>query len=90
MEAERAYNSGHRRCTAAKADMPIVLALVCRDCFVCRPGFFDWDSVLLPITSAFLMLTLVVLGFGAKQHQRYGPFVAGVVASAAILTGGSF
>jgi len=46
MGAERAYNSGHRRCAAAKADVPIVLALVCRDCFVSRTRFFDWDSVL--------------------------------------------
>lgn len=52
-----------------------------------RFGFLIGTAYLLPITSAFLMLTLAVLGFGAKQRQRYGPFVAGVVASSAILVG---
>src|SRR5882724_2109196 len=50
-------------------------------------GFLIGTAYLLPITSAFLILTLAVLGFSAKQRQRYGPFVAGVVASAAILVG---
>jgi len=34
-----------------------------------------------------LILTPAVLWFNAKQRQGYGPFVAGVVASAAILVG---
>ena len=50
-------------------------------------GFLIGTAYLLPITSAFLILTLAVLGFSAKQRQGYGPFVAGVVASAAILVG---
>jgi mercuric ion transport protein len=52
-------------------------------------GFLIGTAYLLPITSAFLILTLAVLAFSAKQRQGYGPFVAGVVASAAIL-GGKF
>ena len=50
-------------------------------------GFLIGTAYLLPITSAFLILTLAVLGFNAKQRLGYGPFVAGVVASAAILVG---
>ena len=50
-------------------------------------GFLIGTAYLLPITGAFLILTLVVLGFRATQRRGYGPLVAGVVASAAILIG---
>src|SRR5438034_7005459 len=50
-------------------------------------GFLIGTAYLLPITSAFLILTLAVLGFNAKQRQGYSPFFAGVVASAAIVVG---
>lgn len=50
-------------------------------------GFLIGTAYLLPITSAFLILTLAVLGLGAKRRQGYGPLVAGVFASAAILIG---
>ena len=50
-------------------------------------GFLIGTAYLLPITGAFLMLTLAVLGLGAKQRQGYGPFIAGVLASTAILIG---
>jgi len=53
-------------------------------------GFLIGTAYLLPITSAFLVLTLAVLGLRAKQRHGYGPFVAGVVASAAILIGKFF
>jgi mercuric ion transport protein len=48
-------------------------------------GFLIGTAYLVPITSAVLILTLAVLGFGARQRRGYGPFVVGVVASAAIL-----
>ena len=50
-------------------------------------GFLIGTAYLLPITSAFLILTLAVLGLGAKRRQGYGPLVAGVFASVAILIG---
>src|SRR5216684_2923410 len=53
-------------------------------------GFLIGTAYLLPITSAFLILTLAVLGLRAKQRQGYGPFVAGVVASTAVLMGKFF
>ena len=53
-------------------------------------GFLIGTAYLVPITSAFLILTLAVLGFRARQRHGYGPFVACVVASAAILIGKFF
>jgi mercuric ion transport protein len=53
-------------------------------------GFLIGTAYLLPITSAFLILTLAVLGFRAEQRRGYGPLVAGVVASAAVLIGKFF
>src|SRR6266571_6095721 len=53
-------------------------------------GFLIGTAYLLPITSAFLALTLAVLGLGAKQRHGYGPFVTGVVASAGVLIGKFF
>ena len=38
-------------------------------------GFLIGTAYLLPITSAFLMLTLAVLGFLARQRRGYGPLV---------------
>ena len=52
-------------------------------------GFLIGTAYLLPITGAFLILTLAVLGLRAKQRRGYSPLVAGVVASAAVL-GGKF
>jgi len=53
-------------------------------------GFLIGTTYLLPITAAFLILTLAVLGFRAKQRRGYGPLVAGVFASAAVVTGKFF
>ena len=53
-------------------------------------GFLIGTAYLLPLTGAFLILTLAVLGFRAKQRHGYGAFVTGVVASAAILIGKFF
>ena len=53
-------------------------------------GFLIGTAYLFPITGAFLILTLAVIGLRAKRRQGYGPLVAGVVASAAILIGKFF
>lgn len=48
-------------------------------------GFLVGTAYLLPITSAFLILTVAVLGFRARQRRGFGPFVIGLVASVAVL-----
>ena len=50
-------------------------------------GFLVGTAYLLPITSAFLTLTVAVLGFRARQRRGFGPFLIGLVASGAVLTG---
>ena len=50
-------------------------------------GFLISPKYLLPFTIAFLMLTLGVLAFRAKQRGGYRPFLLGLVGSAAILIG---
>jgi mercuric ion transport protein len=50
-------------------------------------GFLIGTAYLLPITSAFLVLTLAVLGFRANQRRGYRPLLAGSVGSAAVLVG---
>jgi mercuric ion transport protein len=50
-------------------------------------GFLIGTTYLLPITSVFLILTLAVLGFRARQRRGFGPFLIGLVASAAVLIG---
>jgi mercuric ion transport protein len=46
-------------------------------------GFLIGTVYLLPITSAFLILTVAVLGFRARQRRGFGPFLIGLVASGA-------
>ena len=50
-------------------------------------GFLIGTAYLLPITGAFLVLTLAVLGFRANQRRGYRPLLAGVVGSAAVVIG---
>lgn len=50
-------------------------------------GFLVGTAYLLPITSAFLILTVAVLGFRARQRRGFGPFLIGLIASAAVLSG---
>jgi hypothetical protein len=50
-------------------------------------GFLVGTAYLQPITSAFLILTVAALGFRARQRRGFGPFLIGLVASAAVLTG---
>ena len=50
-------------------------------------GFLIGTAYLLPITSAFLVLTLAILGFGATKRRGFGPLLAGAFGSAAVLIG---
>jgi len=50
-------------------------------------GFLIGTTYLLPITTAFFVLTLAVLGFRAKQRRGYGPLLLGLVASVSVLLG---
>ena len=50
-------------------------------------GFLIGTTYLLPITSAFLILTLAVIGFRAKERRGYRPLIFGAVGSAAVLIG---
>ena len=50
-------------------------------------GFLIGTTYLLPITGAFLTLTLVVLGFQAMRRRGLGPFLIGLVAAAMVLMG---
>jgi len=50
-------------------------------------GFLIGTTYLLPITLAFLILTLAVLGFRAKRRQGHGPLLLGLIASVLVLLG---
>src|SRR6516162_8310606 len=50
-------------------------------------GFLISTAYLLPLTLAFLSLTLVALAFRAKNRRGFGPFLMGLVAAIAILLG---
>jgi mercuric ion transport protein len=50
-------------------------------------GFLVSATYLLPFTIAFLILTLGVLAYRAKERRGYGPFLLGVLAAAAVLIG---
>ncbi len=50
-------------------------------------GFLISATYLLPLTIAFLSLTLGVLGFRASQRRGFGPVTLGLLASSAVLIG---
>jgi hypothetical protein len=50
-------------------------------------GFLISTAYLLPITIAFLIATVFVLAFRAKQRRGFGPLLLGIAASAAVLIG---
>jgi len=50
-------------------------------------GFLISTKYLLPVTIAFLILTLGGLTFRAKQRRGYWPFLLGMVGSAVLLIG---
>jgi len=69
-------------------------------CPACRPayagllgtlglGFLLNTTVLLPLTTVFLAIALVPLGYGALRRRCFGPLAVGIVAAAVVL-GGKF
>lgn len=50
-------------------------------------GFLISTAYLLPLTAAFLFLTVAALLFRANKRRGYGPFVLGLVAGSAVLLG---
>jgi mercuric ion transport protein len=50
-------------------------------------GFLISGKYLLPLTGAFLVLTVGALAFGAKRRHGYGPFGLGIMASGGVLLG---
>jgi hypothetical protein len=50
-------------------------------------GFLISTVYLLPLTAAFLVLTVAALLFRANKRRGYGPFVLGLVAGSAVLLG---
>ena len=48
-------------------------------------GFLISSAYLLPLTVAFLVLALVALAFRANDRHGYGPFLLGLVATAAVV-----
>lgn len=50
-------------------------------------GFLISAAYLLPITAAFLVLTLGALLFRARERRGYGPFLLGILAAGGVLLG---
>ncbi len=52
-------------------------------------GFLISTKYLLPLTAAFLVLTLGALAFRARHRHGYGPFLVGLIAAIVVMTGKS-
>ncbi|MGH8719757.1 MAG: MerC domain-containing protein [Burkholderiales bacterium] len=50
-------------------------------------GFLDYTPYLLPLTTVFLAVTLVALGYRAKNRRGYLPLLLGLVGSAIVIFG---
>ena len=50
-------------------------------------GFLSSGEYLLPLTGAFLVLTVGALAFRAKRRHGYGPLGLGIVSSGGVLLG---
>lgn len=50
-------------------------------------GFLLDETYLLPLTAAFLLLTVGALAFRAQTRRGYGPFVLGLAAAGGVLAG---
>ena len=90
-------------CAFLKRELPVLPAIVVAllpnlACPACWPayvgllssvglGFLISETYLLPLTAAFLLIALAVLGIGAKKRRGYGPFFLGLLAMATILLG---
>lgn len=80
--------------TAGVALLPKVACPLCWPAYAavlsaCGLTFLMEDRWLLPISAAFLMVTLTVLARGARRRRGFGPVVTGLVA-AGLLLGGKF
>ncbi len=49
-------------------------------------GFFDYTPYLLPLTTLFLGVVLLILGYRASQRRGWGPLLLGTVAAALVLS----
>lgn len=87
LETDISCHAGDCGCSAAEAAMSDVLALYAGIVSSVGLGFLVGTAYLLPITSAFLILTVAVVGFRARQRRGFGPLLIGLVASAAVLVG---
>jgi len=50
-------------------------------------GFVNYTPYLLPLSAAFLLVSLIALGWRANRRRGHGPLWMGVVASAVLLIG---
>ena len=50
-------------------------------------GFTFSSSFLIPLAVVLLLLSLVALGYRARNRRGYGPFVLGVVGAVSVLAG---
>jgi len=50
-------------------------------------GFLNYTPFLLPLSAAFLLISLAALGWRAKRRRGYGPLGLGMAASAVLLIG---
>lgn len=50
-------------------------------------GFLISAKYLLPLTAAFLVLTLGALAFRARHRHGYGPFLIGLIAAISVVVG---
>lgn len=50
-------------------------------------GFINYTPFLLPLTTAFLLLSLTALGWRAPRRRGYGPLLVGIAASIALVVG---
>lgn len=50
-------------------------------------GFVNYTPYLFPLTAAFLLLSLIALGWRAPRRRGYGPLWMGLAASAVLLAG---
>lgn len=50
-------------------------------------SFVNYTPYLFPLTAAFLLLSLIALGWRAPRRRGYGPLLLGILASAVLLVG---
>ena len=71
-------------CTSPQVGVPSVLALYAGTVSSLGLGFLVSTKHLLAFTISFLIFTVGVSAFRAKQRRGYGPFVLGIIGSAGL------